>query len=420
MVTIKNAKALGASPACKAVVKLLQAGLDALDPEKALKSAVTLGSDTLTLGAQQFSLRKIDRIIVVGAGKASGVMASVLEMILGDRISKGLIIDVTSRKLKRIKVLAGDHPVVSPHNARLTHEILKMTGNLSVSDLVICLFSGGGSALFSDPRINLNQYQNLMRRMLTSGATIQEFNTVRKHVDSVKGGRFAEHCFPANVVTLLVSDVPGNDPAFIASGPTVPDTTTAKDAQRILAKHGLPQVTVSETPKDSTLFRKVRNIIVLDNEKAVDAMKAEASRLRLKPVVLSTNVTGEARDVGKRLLAKLGKRTAVIAAGETTVTVRGKGKGGRNQELVLGSVEALSTMKNTCLASMGTDGRDNSDAAGAIADEKTLKKAARLKLDVGAALKDNDSYPVWKKLKQHIVTGPTGTNVSDMMVAVRS
>lgn len=419
MVSIKNSKQLGTSPSCKAVVRILQAGLDALDPEKALRDVVKVEKDALVVGSKQFSLKKLKRVIVVGAGKASGVMSSVLEKILGGIILKGMVIDVTPRKLKRITVVAGDHPVVSPHNVRLTRDILKMTGNLSVNDLVICLFSGGGSALFSDPRIPSNQYQNLMRRMLTSGATIQEFNTVRKHVDSVKGGRFAEHCFPATVVSLLVSDVPGNDLSFIASGPTVFDATTVKDAQKVLTKYGLPQVPVSETPKDAALFRKVHNIIVLDNEKAVDVMKAEASGLKLKPIVLAMNITGEARQTGQRLLAKLGKRTAVIAAGETTVTVRGKGKGGRNQELVLGSLKELATMKNACLASMGTDGRDNSDAAGAIADETTLKKAQRLKLDVDAFLKTNDSYAFWKKLKQHIVTGPTGTNVADVMVAVR-
>ncbi len=417
MVTISNAKQLSSSPAAKACVAILNAALEAVNPEKALEEKVRLLGDVLHVDDKRYDLTKFERVLVVGAGKASGTIAAVLEKMLGNRITKGFLIDITARKLKHISVVAGDHPVVSAKNVEYTKKIVRMTSEMSVRDLVICVFSGGGSALFSDPRIPLDKYQALNKSLLKSGASIQEFNTVRKHLDSVKGGRFASHLFPATVVTLLVSDVPGNDPSFIASGPTVHDSTSVRDAQHILAKYKIAQPAFSETPKET--FAKVHNLLFLDNNTAIRAMVKKAQELKLTPIVVSDKMTGEAREVGLTLLNKLGKKSAVIAAGETSVIVKGTGKGGRNQEFVLGSVRALSKMKNTALASIGTDGRDNSDAAGAIADEHTLALAEKNKLDVETFLKNNDAYPFWKKLEKHIKTGPTGTNVSDVMVAVR-
>ncbi len=415
MVKISNAKSLSSSPATKACVEILNAALDAVNPEKALAEKVRVLGDTLHVDDKRYDLTRYKRLFVVGAGKASGTMAALLEKMLGNRITKGMLIDITPLKLKHITVVAGDHPVVSLNNVNYTKKILQITKDMNVNDLVLCVFSGGGSALFSDPRIPLAKYQELSKSLLRSGATIQEFNTVRKHLDSVKGGRFASHLFPATVVTLMISDVPGNDPSFIASGPTVHDSTTVKDSQRILAKYGLPQPAFSETPKET--FSKVQNLIFLDNGNAIRAMAKKAEELHLTPVIIGDRLSGEAREMGITLLHKLGKKTAVIGAGETTVTVKGKGKGGRNQELVLGSVIALSEMKNTALASMGTDGRDNSDVAGAIADEKTLFLVKNL--DVKTFLNANNSYEYWKKTKRHIKTGPTGTNVSDVMLAVR-
>jgi hydroxypyruvate reductase len=309
--------------------------------------------------------------------------------------------------------------VLSPNNVSLTKKILSLTHHLRAEDVVLCLISGGGSALFANPHIPLEKYQKLTKALLKSGAEIHEMNTVRKHVDGVKGGRFATHCYPATVVTLLVSDVPGNEPAFIASGPTVRDKTTNRDAQRIVAKYGLPQVPFSETPKNAKLFKQVHNIMALDNVKAVNAMAVEARKLGLKPHIVTTKLSGEARDTGIRLLHGIKKKTAVIAAGETTVTVTGHGKGGRNQEVVTGSIHLLSTLPHCALASMGTDGIDNTPAAGAIADDKTLAIERKKGLRCTKALENNDSYPFLKKLKKLIITGPTGTNVSDIMVAVR-
>lgn len=401
----------------KDCIAILKAGVAALDPERAVTKALERHGNVLRLGIRNISLAK-RRVFVIGAGKASGALAAGIEAVLGNTITAGFVIDVEPRKLNRITVTAGDHPIVSAKNVKFTQHILKLAASITVNDLVICLFSGGGSALCSQPLIPLPDYQALMNDLLRSGATINELNTVRKHVDGIKGGRLAELLYPATVLTLLVSDVPGNDAATIASGPTVRDTTTIADARNILAAYGINQVKLTETPKDETLYRKVTNTIILDSTKALDAMRNVANALHLN-TILFPNVHGEARDTGKRLLAQLAPRTAVIAAGETTVTVKGHGKGGRNQELVLGSVETLATLKKTALASLGSDGADNSDMAGAIADDTTLAKAKKLALDPRAFLADNNSYAFFKKINGHIKTGKTGTNVSDLLVAVK-
>ncbi|HSU73066.1 MAG TPA: DUF4147 domain-containing protein [Candidatus Binatia bacterium] len=415
---IRNFKQLATSPASRAALRILEAGLDAINPEKALRALVKVHGNTLIVGGKRFPLK--GKLYVVGAGKASGVMASVLEKILGNRIAQGLVIDVTARTLKRITVVKGDHPVLSERNVRTTLNIKRLADEAGIDDIVLCLISGGGSALLADPWVSLKDYQNLMHKLLRSGADIHELNTVRKHIDSIKGGRLAMHCFPATVISLLVSDVPGNDPAFIASGPTVRDTTTNRDAIRILKKYRIKDGAAAETPKDARFFRNVHNVMALDNTKAVNAMAAEARNMGLRPRIVSTKIAGEARETGVKLLNKLtGKKSVVIAAGETTVTVTGHGKGGRNQEVVLGALHLLSRMPGCALASMGTDGIDNTPAAGAIADDKTLALERKKGLRCTRALENNDSYPFFKKLGKLIITGPTGTNVSDVMVAVR-
>jgi glycerate-2-kinase len=415
---IRDAKKIGDSKSALACLSILNAGMEAVQPSKVLSNFVKLSKHSLKIGTKSFKLHQYNRVIVVGFGKGSSEMASVVEKILTSHIHKGLVIDIKSKKLNRIKVLKGDHPILSKRNVSHTEKILKMTSNLSSGDLVVCLVAGGGSALFTKPNISLSSYQKLNERMLKSGARIQEVNTVRKHLDLVKGGRFAVHCYPATVVSLMISDVPGNKKEFIASGPTVKDKTTNSDAKKVMKKYKLGSVAkCSETLKDSKYFQNVHNFILIDNSLAVDAMKKQARKLGLRPIVLSTSFTGEASLAGKKLISKLKKNTAVIAAGETTVTVSGKGKGGRNQELVLG---ALSSIKEgVAIGSVGTDGLDNSDVAGAVADSSTIKLAEKKGINWKKYLKLNDSYTFWKKLGKQVKTGPTGTNVADVMVVVK-
>lgn len=403
------------TPAAKAAIDILEAGLAALNPEQAVFDTLKREGNLLHINNQTISLAK-KRIFVFGAGKGSGVIACALEKLLGSLITDGIIIDVEKHNLKRITSVIGNHPVVSAKNVVTTKKILTLTETLNVNDLVICVFTGGGSALFSDPLIPLADYQALMHDLLKSGATITELNTIRKHVDGVKGGRFAHKLFPATVLTLLVSDVPNNDPAIIASGPTVLDTTTVKDARTILSNYGLNQAPLTETPKEP--LRKLTNHIILDNNKALAAMQDCAATKKLDYHIIP-NLHGEARNVGVQLLKKLDARSAIICAGETTVTVKGNGKGGRNQELVLGAVTMLAERAHTALASLNTDGNDNTDMAGAYADDTTKRIADKRKLDIKQFLDNNDSYPFFAKVNGHLKTGKTGINVADLIVAVR-
>jgi glycerate-2-kinase len=313
--------------------------------------------------------------------------------------------------------------------------------------LILCLISGGGSALMPLPRepLSLSQKQATTRLLLECGASIDEINTVRKHISSIKGGQLARAAAPARVISLLLSDVIGDRLDVIASGPTVGDTSTFSDAKEVLERYAIldriPEAvreiiengtkgTVPETPKpDDAIFKNVSNIIIGSNRSAVEAASAKASALGFRTAVLSTSISGEARDVGRDLVAGALKAqttgdpvsppACILAGGETTVTIRGNGKGGRNQELALSAALALSKAKDIVIASVGTDGTDGpTDAAGAIVDTTTLTRAHAQGLDAMDYLNRNDAYNLLKPIGDLLITGPTGTNVMDLMLAL--
>ena len=428
------------------ILEALEAALSAADPRVSVNKNVKLNRKTLHIMGKRYCLKDFDSIRVIGAGKASGHMAEALFGTLQDRISDGLVIIPENLKTKlqtgKIKLWKASHPIPSHMGVRGVKKMLGCVSNLTERDLVICLISGGGSALMSLPYddLTLENKQEVTSDLLRSGANIYEINTVRKHLSSVKGGRLAEKLQSANVVSLIISDVIGNRLDTIASGPTVPDSTTFNDVIHVLKKHGLWNSlsikvkrviekglsgTIPETPKSgSRIFRNVRNFVIADNEQAC---KAALNQLRSRGIharLFRTSLQGEARDVG-RYVASLAERinnrkrkpSALIMGGETTVTVTGKGKGGRNQELVMAASIGISGLRNAALASLGTDGIDgNSNAAGAIADTFTIKRAERLNLDPQKFLQNNDSYSFFKKLGDTIQTGPTGTNVDDLLI----
>ena len=428
------------------ILEALEAALSAADPRVCVNKNVKLNGKTLHIMGKRYCLKDFDSIHVIGAGKASGHMAEALFDTLQDRITNGLVIIPENLKTKfqtgKIKIWKASHPIPSHMGVRGVKEMLQCVSNLTERDLVICLISGGGSALMPLPYddVTLENKQDLTSDLLKSGANIYEINAVRKHLSSVKGGRLAEKLQSAHIVSLIISDVIGNRLDTIASGPTVPDSTTFNDAIHVLMKYGLWNSlsikvkrviekglsgTIPETPKPSSrIFRNVRNFVIADNEQAC---KAALNQLRSRGIhakLLTTSLQGEARDVGRHV-ASLGERinnrkrksAALIMGGETTATVTGKGKGGRNQELVLAASIGISGLRNAVLASLGTDGIDgNSDAAGAIADTFTIKRAERLNLDPQKFLQNNDSYSFFKRLGDTIQTGPTGTNVDDLLV----
>ena len=416
-----------------------------VDAQECVKRFVKLQGRALRIGGVDYNLESFERVLVVGTGKASPRMGVALEEELGDRISDGVINTkyAHAEPLRRIRTVECGHPVPDEAGVEGTREILAALEGADDRTLVICLISGGGSALMPAPSegITLQEKQDTTRLLLECGANIVELNAVRKHLSRVKGGGLARTAFPATVVSLMLSDVIGDPMDVIASGPTVPDTSTFKTCMEIFRKYEvsnrLPEAVrarfeagaageTPETPKPGdAVLERCHNVIVGSNGLAVAAAADRARDLGYNTLVLSTRLEGEAREVahvysaiGKEILTSgvpVAAPACVIAGGETTVTVRGSGKGGRNQELVLAGSMHLSGWEGTVLFSGGTDGTDGpTDAAGAIADAETIKRAESVGLSAIESLKNNDSYHFFKPLGDLVMTGPTGTNVADV------
>lgn len=426
------------------LARLFRAGLQAVDPYEAVCRQVCLRRGQLTIGSNCYSLQPHQRLVVVGAGKASGRMAQALERQLGARLDTGLVVVKYGHgaPTKKIRILEAGHPVPDEAGIQASRAMMALVGTLKSDDLLIVLLSGGASSLLPFPAagITLKDKQLTTKLLLRSGATIQEMNAVRKHLSGVKGGQLAV-ATPARVTSVILSDVIGNDLGTIGSGPTAPDPTTFQDAWQILERYGVARKApasvrlrldagmkkrLPETPKPgAALFRRVDNLVIGDNHAAVDAVAKAANGKRLRTLVLSTTVTGEARELAKffgamaREIALQGRPMArpccVIAGGETTVTIRGRGTGGRAQEFALAAALEIAGLSDVWVAGFATDGTDGpTSVAGAVVDGKTAARARRAGVDLSGALQDNDAYPFFKKLRGHIVTGPTGTNVNDL------
>lgn len=415
---------------------IFRAALEAVDPYRCVRSSL-----------EGMDLR--GRTFVVGMGKASVQMAKAAEDILGDRIEEGLVVTKYGHggKLRRIKVLEAGHPVPDQAGTRAAEEILKVALRAGEGDILLCLISGGGSALTPLPPegITLEEKRRTTELLLRCGARIEELNAVRKHLSRIKGGRLAEAANPARVVSLVLSDVVGDPLEVIASGPTVPDPTTFEDCILIARKYGIWEELPSsvrlrfemgakgilpETPKPGDpAFSSCKNTIVGNNRTALEAARKEAEVRGYKALLLTSFLQGEAREVGRALASvvkevrKSGEPVeppaCLLCGGETTVTVRGKGKGGRNQELALAMVGELAGLEGVLVLSAGTDGTDGpTDAAGAFVDGGTSKRARKLGLEPDDYLRENDSYNFFRALGDLFVTGPTGTNVMDLQIAL--
>ena len=440
----------------KIALTLLEEALKASDPRTALRKNLRLSRDEITLrvGADCIKLQKSSRIYIVGGGKASGAMAEEAEKLLGKKIAGGCVSILRGTRnmfnTKLVELRESSHPIPRSDSLEATQSILSLVDKASPGDLILCLISGGGSALIClpPPEVPLAELQAVIEMLQKHGVTINELNTVRKHISLVKGGKLAEKAVSkgCEVVSIILSDVVGDPIDVIASGPTAPDTTTYGDAIKVLERHGLWEKApenirkylsmgadgnISETPKPtSSLFNHVHNLIVGSDRQACSAAHAKAREFKLNSLVLSTMVEGEAREVGKfigamgKQIAKynspLTKPAAIILGGETTVTVHGRGLGGRNQELALSALRSIESVSGITVASMGTDGVDGpTDAAGAIVDSSVSRVARMKELDMDQYLASNDSNNFFKTLGDGlIVTGPTGTNVNDVMVII--
>ncbi len=374
---------------------------------------------------------------MVGAGKAAAAMAAAVEANWSGAI-EGLVVTRYGHAApcRYIEVVEAAHPVPDAAGRDAARRILDKVGGLGPDDLVLCLLSGGGSALLAlpAPGITFEDKQAINRALLRSGARIGEMNCVRKHLSSIKGGRLAIAAAPAPVVSLMISDVPDDDPSVIASGPTVPDATTSADAIAILRKYGIeiPSSVLrhlegpsAETPKPGDpRFEKVTNLVIATPQDALEAAAQVARSAGFRPLILGSAIEGEARDVGL-VHAGIAKQVAgygqpaeppcvLISGGETTVTVRGHGRGGRNAEFLLSLAIALAGKAGIAALAADTDGIDGSeDNAGAVVLPDTLDRAARAGIDPKAHLAGNDAYPLFAKLGDLVVTGPTRTNVND-------
>jgi glycerate 2-kinase len=416
----------------KHALEIFRAALSAADPDQAVTRHIQFDGRILTADRRRYDLTKFDRVQVIGAGKASRAMAGALERILGRRIQGGWVNvpDGNAAPLRRLTIHASSHPVPDARGEEGARQILKIAQEAGPRDLLLCVISGGASALMPlpAPPMTLAQKQELTRQLLASGATIHEMNCVRKHLSQIKGGQLAQAASPATMIALILSDVTGDDLATIGSGPTVPDPTTSEDARRILERNRLKvPSSVMETPKAP--FHRLQNLIIGSNTLALDAAAKKAKQLGYRPLVLSSYVEGETREVAKvhaaivkEILAHgrpVKSPACILSGGETTVTLRGQGKGGRNQEFVLAAALALEGFGPAVIFSAGTDGIDGpTDAAGAMADPTTLRRARELGLDAWKCLENNDSYNFFKPLGSLIETGPTGTNVMDVRILI--
>ncbi|RAJ87354.1 hydroxypyruvate reductase [Chitinophaga dinghuensis] len=429
------------------IQEIFQAAVAAVQPGIFIPKTVEFRGDTIYIAGTPFPVH--GKVIVIGAGKAAAAMAQELEAILLPHVLlQGTVVTKYhhSLPLQQLQLIEAGHPVPDANSVLATQQILAAVNNLQPHDLVIFLLSGGASSLLADvpAGCTLEEIQELFQLLLHSGAAISEMNTIRKHLSAVKGGQLAKHIYPATLCSIILSDVPGDQLEVIGSGPGVPDPTTFEDTMAILNKyhltHKIPATIlthirkgcsgeVPETAKaGDPAFINVHNFLTGTNTIALEAAAAKAKTLGYAVMLSKECATGEARTTGRQLIQKAltydqHRPACLLQGGETTVTIRGKGKGGRNQELALAAVleleQAGEKAAHITLLSAGTDGTDGpTDAAGAIADAYTLQRTQSLQLNTAAYLDNNDAYHFFKQTDRLFITGPTHTNVMDIQIVL--
>ncbi len=446
---IKNFEELATNPLRKEALLIAEAGLNAIDIEKAVDSRIKIEGDILELHhpayekkgdyaswlwGMKINLKDFKRIFVVGIGKGSALASIVLAEKLGDKLTQGIAIDVKepnfqTLKLSNFKTFVGTHPLPSKQNIKATKEVIKLVENLNEDDLLINFICGGGSALACVSEKELEEAAVVFKELTANGADIKEMNIVRKHISEFKGGGFAKIAYPARVISLVVSDVIGNDMSTIASGPTVFDMTTKEEAENVLKKYGISskKIDLLETPKDQRYFKKIKNILFVCNNDAVLAMEEKAKEMELSSRIFSLSYEGEAKEALVKLVDEIWPGGVLLVAGETTVKLvnlkSGKkiGKGSRNQEAALGLISnsQLLISNNIVALALASDGHDNNEAAGAIVDSETLEKAEKLKLEPEKFLETHDSFHFFEKTNDLIFAEQKSFNVADLMVIMK-
>ncbi|MCD6353261.1 MAG: glycerate kinase [Proteobacteria bacterium] len=430
-------------------ITIFKAGIKAVDSYQAVKTHLRVEGNYLVVADQKYKLTDFDHIYAIGAGKATASMALALEEIMGDRLNSGLIIVKYGHlsNLKKVTIVEAGHPVPDEAGFQGAQALLELAQACGKDDLIICLISGGGSALLPLPvsGISLKEKQETTRLLLNCGANIHEINTIRKHLSRIKGGGLAGIAYPSTLISLILSDVIGNDLDVIASGPAVADKSTFEDCVKIMERYNLfakISDTVrthlqegaagkrEETPKPgSPIFKRTSNVIIGSNIQCLEAAEKKAKELGYNTLIISSFVEGETREAARVHSAVLKEiinsgrplplPACIISGGETTVTIKGNGKGGRNQEFVLAGGIEIAGWAGASVFSAGTDGTDGpTDAAGAYADWRMFDKARKSGLDPYHYLANNDSYHFFKKIEDLIITGPTNTNVMDLRLLI--
>ncbi len=428
-------------------IAIFKAGLRAVAPDTAIARFCSRSGDVLTIGDRSYDLTNYANIYLVGAGKATAPMAAAMEKLVGDHLTDGVITVKYGHTapLEQVRTIEAGHPVPDQNGETGSERILSLAEKAAENDLLLCMISGGGSALLprAVPGVTLSDKQETTRILLACGATIHEINTLRKHLSMIKGGNLAVTGAPATVVSLLLSDVVGDDLDVIGSGPTVPDGSTFKDCAAIVEKYGIADqlptpVTdhlskglageAKETPKaNHPAFQKTTNIVIGSNMEALLAARQEALQRNYRTLILSSTIEGETADVAHlhgavaREVLQTGHPikppACILSGGETTVTLKGQGKGGRNQEFALCAAGAIAGKAPVVMLSGGTDGNDGpTDAAGAIIDNTTLTRAVAEHLQIEEYQANNDAYHFFKPLNDLLITGPTNTNVMDVRI----
>ncbi|MFH1193101.1 MAG: DUF4147 domain-containing protein [Candidatus Jorgensenbacteria bacterium] len=441
---IRNFEGLAKSEPRRAALCIAEAGLEAIDTERIVASAVHYARGTLTVRGKTFTIPPEGKLFVIGVGKCAREAGAALEKVLGKRLTGGILLAPDTSKFppkadppqagkvnsKKLKVYFGSHPYPTLANVSATKEILSFLSELKHEDTVLFAVSGGGSTLLGSPVRNntIEDEANMLRHLTAAGANIYEVNTLRKHLSLARGGWLAKAAYPAQAIALIFSDVPNAEASFVASGPTVKDETTVAEAERVLkrydirAKCRLPHLALAETPKEEKYFERAHNVLVVSNKTALEAMRAEAKRLGFAARVCTHSLQGEARVAGKKIAADIAREkpgTALFYGGETTVTVtHPEGKGGRGLELALAALSALG--HRDLILTLASDGRDNTDFAGSISDIMTKEHAAAKRLDAARFLAENGSYDFFKTTGDYLLTGDTGSNVSDLIIALKS
>jgi len=417
---IKNKEALSRDKKSRDILEIVEAGLVAIDARTAIGERIRLDNNDLLIDKNRWPLPTGGKIWLVGLGKVAWAAAMVVGDVLGDRIEQGLVLGTHESRRGQIVGIKASHPMPTSENVEATKKVLEMLSKVKEEDVVIVIVTGGGSAMMTLPNGRVEDMVEMTKSLFRVGANIEEINTIRKHVDLVKGGGLLRYTNNAKVLSLLFSDVPGDELGTIASGPSVFDPSGIEEAREVLKKYGLEEMEnnlkLVETPKDKTLFDRVTNLLVVNKDIAIKAMVTKSRSLGYETDVMAEYVEGEARETGERLINRLAPGKVVMAAGETTVTVKGGGKGGRNQELVLGTLAKLKPSQ--VIVSVASDGKDLTDWAGALGSVETLERARVKNLDPNLYLAENNSSEFFEKVEGVIDTSLLDSNVADLMVAL--